>query len=42
VDCAGVTYLADVIGRMVKGHPINRLDDLLPWNWKVEPANMAA
>jgi transposase len=27
-------YLADVIDRMAKGHPINRLSDLLPWNWK--------
>jgi transposase len=27
-------YLHDVLRRMVDGHPINRLDDLLPWNWK--------
>ncbi len=27
-------YLADVIDRMAKGHPINRLSELLPWNWK--------
>jgi hypothetical protein len=26
-------YLADVIDRMAKGHPINRLNELLPWNW---------
>jgi transposase len=26
-------YLADVIDRMAKGHPINRLSELLPWNW---------
>jgi transposase len=26
-------YLADVIDRMAKGHPINRLAELLPWNW---------
>jgi transposase len=25
-------YLADVIDRMAKGHPINRLAELLPWN----------
>ncbi len=27
-------YLADVIDRMAKGHPINRLSELFPWNWK--------
>ena len=27
-------YLADVLTRMVDGHPINRLDELLPWAWK--------
>jgi len=27
-------YLHDVLQRMVDGHPINRLDELLPWNWK--------
>jgi transposase len=26
-------YLADIIDRMAKGHPINRLPELLPWNW---------
>lgn len=26
-------YLADVLQRMSAGHPTNRLDDLLPWNW---------
>lgn len=25
-------YLADIIDRMAKGHPINRLSELLPWN----------
>ena len=25
--------------RMVDGHPINRLDDLLPWNWTPTPVN---
>lgn len=29
-------YLCDVLMRMVDGHPINRLDELLPWTWKNE------
>jgi len=35
-------YLADVIDRMAKGHPINRLTELLPWNWNREAVKMAA
>jgi transposase len=31
-------YLADIIDRMAKGHPINRLSELLPWNWKQKGA----
>jgi len=27
-------YLKDVLERMTHGHPANRIDDLLPWNWK--------
>ncbi|MET3970641.1 IS66 family transposase [Bradyrhizobium sp. S3.9.1] len=27
-------YLRDVLQRMVDGHPVNRLDELLPWSWK--------
>jgi transposase len=26
-------YLADVFARLVAGHPVNRLDELLPWRW---------
>ena len=26
-------YLTDVFDRLVSGHPVNRLDDLLPWTW---------
>ena len=26
-------YLRDVLQRMIDGHPANRLDELLPWNW---------
>jgi hypothetical protein len=25
-------YLADIFARLVEGHPINRLDELVPWN----------
>lgn len=35
-------YLADVIDRMARGHPINRLGELLPWNWQHQPAKLAA
>jgi len=35
-------YLADVIARLSQGHPINRLNELLPWNWQRQPAKMAA
>jgi transposase len=27
-------YLKDVLQRMTDGHPISRLDQLLPWNWQ--------
>lgn len=30
-------WLAGAIDRMSRGHPINRLDERLPWNWR-EPA----
>jgi transposase len=32
-------YLRDVLERMSNGHPMSRLDDLLPWNWT--PSNTA-
>ena len=31
-------YLRDVLQRMMDGHPINRLDELLPWNWQLAEA----
>lgn len=30
-------YLKNVLERMTNGHPANRLDDLLPWNWTPVP-----
>ena len=30
-------YLADVITRIVNGHPQSRLDDLLPWVYPATP-----
>jgi hypothetical protein len=27
-------YLKDVLDRLTNGHPMSRIDDLLPWNWK--------
>ncbi|WP_119462596.1 transposase domain-containing protein [Rhodospirillaceae bacterium SYSU D60014] len=30
------SYLADVFQRVVGGHPMSRIDDLLPWNWAPE------
>lgn len=35
-------YLADIIDRMAKGHPVNRLSELLPWNWSRLQAKLAA
>jgi len=32
-------YLKDVLHRMVDGHPMSRLDNLLPWNWTTTPVN---
>ncbi len=29
-----LTYLKDILERMSAGHPISRLDHLLPWNWR--------
>lgn len=34
-------YLADVLDR-IHDHKINRLDELLPWNWSTERRNAAA
>ena len=34
--------LADVISRIVTGHPQSRLDELLPWAYPTTPALKAA
>jgi len=35
-------YLATVLERLARGHPINRLDELLPWNYTPPPLAAAA
>jgi transposase len=32
-----LAWLSDVLQRMTDGHPANRLDEFLPWNW--QPSN---
>src|SRR5204862_5039914 len=32
-DIEPFAYLKDVLERMTDGHPMRRLDELLPWNW---------
>jgi hypothetical protein len=26
-------YLADILARVANAHPINKIDELLPWTW---------
>ncbi|MBT1159649.1 IS66 family transposase [Aminobacter anthyllidis] len=33
-DVEPYAYLADVLQRMLDGHPVSGLDELLPWAWK--------
>jgi hypothetical protein len=32
-DIEPFAYIRDILERMVQGHPINRIDELLPWNY---------
>ena len=32
-DVEPFAYLKDALERMSNGHPMSKLDDLLPWNW---------
>jgi transposase len=40
-DVEPFAYLKDILRRLSDGHPINRLDDLLPWNWAASLAAAA-
>jgi hypothetical protein len=31
-----------VLDRMAKGYPVNRLPELLPWNWNRQAEKLAA
>ena len=33
-DIEPQAWLTDVLQRLTDGHPINRIDELLPWNWQ--------
>jgi hypothetical protein len=35
-------YLADVFTQLFAGHPINRIGELLPWNWKARHDKLPA
>ncbi len=34
-DVEPYAYIRDILQQMVDGHPVNRLDELLPWSWKL-------
>jgi hypothetical protein len=38
-DVEPFAYLKDVLERMTDGHPMSRIDDLLPWNLAKKPVN---
>jgi transposase len=33
-DVEPFAYLRDILQRMTEGHPVSRLDELLPWKWR--------
>ena len=35
-DVEPYAYLKDVLERLTNGHPMARIDELLPWNWKAQ------
>jgi transposase len=37
-DVEPYAYLKDVLERLAGGHPMAKIDDLLPWNWKAAAA----
>lgn len=37
-DVEPFAYLRDVLTRLVAGHPVNKLDELLPWNYAASAA----
>lgn len=41
-DVDPYAYLADVITRIVAGHPRNQIDDLLPWAYAQAPLKAVA
>ena len=38
-DIEPYAYLSDVLRRMSDGHPVSRIDELLPWNWTPKSTN---
>jgi transposase len=36
-DVEPFAYLKDVLERLTTGHPMSRIDELLPWNWTPTP-----
>ena len=40
-DVDPLAWLADILARL-QDHPVKRLDELLPWNWRRQPDQLAA